>query len=230
MIAALLFTFPVFLCPARAMPQLVAQNGIRLAQTDGKALRLPGFMIGEFKEPSYRILTEIDDQTQILLQHLIDPSQTMEVPVVLLRLVSPYAKQSKLGAKVGVTACATAKRNVSNRLFYRNPRIACAAFTSAMFRKHGVRGLSFAVNTQYPQLRKRGGKLVAVYTSTRYVGFFKHYRRGDLIFFHRSRNRFGHLEFYCGGGMVGGTSSSVGRVGIRRIGNRGFSHMTVLRL
>jgi hypothetical protein len=223
-------------CRGRMPPPAVQTNGEQsisrphLGVDEEAPIYSTPFLIEDFVEPRHRILREVDDQTVLLLEHLWLPGVAMETPVEALGLVSPYAKQSRLGSRMGATACATARRGYPNRLYYRpNPRVACAAFVSAMFKKHGVRGYSFAVNTFYPQVRRRGGRLVATYVSTRYHPFFRFYRTGDLIFFHRTRGRFGHLEVYCHSGLTAGTSSSVGRVGVRRMGNRGYTRMSVVR-
>ena len=190
-----------------------------------------GYRVGEFTEPPATILATLDGKERITLQHLLHEWPDLIVPVTELRLVNPKAKQSKLGARVGVVARRVAARMPSNRKFLpRSPRVACAAFVSYVIKTAGGKPISYAVNTAYPQLRKRGGKIVASRVSTRYVAYMKHYRPGDVLFFHKGGNRLGHMEVYVGNGMTAGTSSSMLRVAIRRTGNRGYALMTVLRI
>jgi cell wall-associated NlpC family hydrolase len=125
----------------------------------------------------------------------------------------------------------TGRRQPRNRLFYRpNPRIACAAYTAYILRHCGRGGGSYSATAQYGQLRRWGGKLVATKMSTRYTPYFKYLKAGDFIFFHKAGGRIGHVEIYVGNGRVSGTSSSAGRVGIRRMGNRGFRLASVVRI
>lgn len=192
---------------------------------------IPGYPVGEFTEPPTQILTTLDGQEMVTLQHLLHEWPDLIVPVTELRLVNPTAKQSRLGARVGVVARRVAARMPSNRRFLPSaPRVACAAFTSYILKQAGGKPHSYAVNTAYPQLRKRGGKIIASRVSTRYVAYYKWYKPGDFLFFHKGGNRLGHQEIYVGNGMTAGTSSSMLRVGIRRVGNRGYDLMTVMRI
>lgn len=211
-------------CRSQAAP-----DGIQ--ETMGnETITTPGYPVGEFQEGPQRILKTIDGQDTLLLQRWDDPSKTLEVPVEALRLVAPNAKRTHVGLCAGNKAATIGARGTRNRAFYRNPRVACAAFTAFCFRHCGRRGLSFSASQQYAQVRKRGGRLVASRVSTRYAPYFKYYQQGDLLFFHKGRGRIGHVEICVANGWTVGTSSSAGRVGRRRIGNRGFSQMSVVRL
>ncbi len=192
--------------------------------------RIPGYPAGEFREPASAIYTSLDGQEVLLLPHLWAPGKTLEAPVVALRLVNPRAPVTARGRCGGRTATSVARKMPRNRRFLPSaPRKACSAFTSYVLRTCGMRGLSFAVNTQYAQVRRRGGKVVASRVSTRYAPYFAFYKPGDLLFFHRGK-RLGHEEIYVGNGLTAGTSSSMLRVAIRRVGNRGFAYMSVVRL
>ena len=206
-----------------------AQNGLPEAGED-ETITVPGYPVGEFREPRQRVLKTVEGQEILLLTRLDDPRQTLEVPVAALRLVQPMAKQTKVGVCCGKTARRVGAGRPRNRLFYRNPRIACAAYTAYILRHCGRPGGSFSASAQYAQLRKRGAKLVATKMSTRYTPYFRYLRAGDFLFFHKRGGRIGHEEIYGGNGLTSGTSSSEGRVGIRRIGNRGFAVVTVLRV
>lgn len=195
------------------------------------SVTLPGYAVGEFQEPPVRILTVIAGKERITLHHLLGLLPPIEVAIEDLRLVNPRAPHTKLGTRVGMNAKRVASSMPRNSRFLPSaPRVACAAFTSYILVKSGGKRHSYAVNTAYPQLRKRGGKIVAARVSTRYVGYYKWYKPGDFLFFHKRGNRLGHQEIYVGGGLTAGTSSSMLRVGIRRVGNRGYAAMTVLRL
>lgn len=183
---------------------------------------------GSFSEPEAPVLTTFTGKNRVRLAHLWESGREIEVPVVWLRLVNPSTLQSAWGSCVGRTAKRVGRKQPRNRLFYRNPRIACAAYTAYIHRQCKHPGFSYSATAQYGQLRKRGWRLVASRVSTRYAPYFRFYRPGDQIFFHKG-SRFGHTEQYVGNGLTSGTSSSEGRVAIRRVGNRGFRLMTVLR-
>ncbi len=189
----------------------------------------PAYAVGEFQEPEAEIQTTIDGKETIRLQSQVPGLPPIEVPVTALKLVAARAVQTKVGKCAGSKAYQIGQRGTRNRAFYRNPRVACAAFTAFCFRHCGRRGLSFSATQQYAQVRRRGGKLVAARVSTRYAPYYPYYRRGDLLFFHKGR-RMGHVEISVGGGWTVGTSSSAGRVGRRRVGNRGFARMSVVRM
>ncbi len=191
-------------------------------------ITLPGYPVGEFVEPPPRILTILDGRRTVTLQHLLHQWPDITAPVGALRLVNPRAPQTNFGRRVGAIALKLGIQGIRNGRFYRRPRIACAAFVSYVLRKAGRPGYSFAVNTLYAQVRRKHGILVASRVSTRYTPFYQWYRPGDLLFFHRGR-RLGHVEIYIGGGNTVGTSSSALRLGVRRVGNRGFSQMSVVR-
>lgn len=197
------------------------------------ALRIvePAYTVaGVLEQPS--ILFSIDGEERVHLPHLIEPEQSIEALIVALKLVQPYARRSKLGSSVGYFARRTAARGPANRRFLpSNPGRACAAFVDYCFKPYTRQRYSYAVNTMYPQMRKRGGRLVAARVSTRYAPYFKYYQAGDILFFHKSGgSRLGHVEIYVGKGLTAGTSTSERRVGIRRVGNRGFRWMTVIRM
>lgn len=206
-----------------------ARDGILETEED-RSISVPGFPVGKFAEGPQRILTLIDGQDTLLLTRLDDPSITLEVPVAALRLVAPNAKRTGTGLCAGNKAYSIGLKGTRNRAFYKNPRVACAAFTAFCYRHCGRAGLSFSASQQYAQVRKRGGRLVASRVSTRYAPYFRYYQKGDLLFFHKGGGRIGHVEICVGGGWTVGTSSSAGRVGRRRIGNRGFSLMSVVRM
>ena len=225
------------LCVALALLALVAilkaawGDRFNLEDDDDQTITVPGYPVGEFREPRTRIYTRLDGQEQVLLEHFFVPGKALEVPVKELRLVNPRAKQSKRGTCAGVFARNVARRMPRNSRFLpRAPRIACSAFTSYILKSCGLKGMSYAVNGQYAQLRRRGAKIVASRMSTRYTPYFRYLKSGDLLFFHKRGGRMGHEEIYVGNGLTAGTSSSMLRVGIRRVGNRGFSTMTVLRI
>ncbi len=171
----------------------------------------------------------ITQGTILRVESLTDPGVYLDIPLSELRLVHPYARQSALGVRIGALARVYGRQRPANRRFWRNGRIACAAFVSYVLKKAGWRHGSPSVRALYGQTRRYGGRVVAVRVSTRHTAWFPLYKAGDLIFFHRG-GRLGHVEIYLGGGLVAGTSSSVGRVGIRRISARGFSQMTIIRL
>lgn len=228
---ALLFGFILWLATGASHAQFTLEN------EGSVTVRAPGYRVGEAREPAHDEYLILDGEEILLLRHLLYPQQALEAPVRELKLVQPYARQTILGVRVGNTAYQTARRVPRNSLFYRNPRVACAAFVSAMFKRHGVRGYSFAVNTFYTQVRAKknrsgrgGGRLVASRVSTRYTPYFPFFKAGDLLFFHKGGRRLGHMEIYVGRGLTAGTSSSEGRVAVRRVGNRGYRLMSVVRV
>jgi hypothetical protein len=194
-------------------------------------MTVPGYPVGEFFEPPQQILRTWQGKTTMRLKSLVPGRPDIFAPVEALRLVNPRARHSRLGTRVGLTARRVASSMPRNSRFLPSaPRVACAAFTSYILVKSGGKRHSYAVNVAYPQLRRRGGKIVASRVSTRYAPYYQWYKPGDFLFFHKRGNRLGHQEIYVGGGLTAGTSSSMLRVGIRRVGNRGFKLMTVLRL
>lgn len=195
-----------------------------------KPVTLPAYSVADFQEPSFRIQTEIGGRSQVLLYRLDDPTDTMIATVSALRLVDIFANQTALGRCCGKRALSVGRKQPRNKLFYHNPRIACAAYTAYILRGCGRKGGSYSASVQYAQLRKRGAKIVAARISTRYGPYFSYLKPGDALFFHKPGGRIGHVEFYVGGGKTSGTSSSAGRVAIRKVGNRGFSLMSVLRI
>lgn len=210
-------------------------SGSRSVQTrspepGARSVYLPGFEVGEFFEPPHAIRTTMDDKKTVRLRGFWT-RQEIEVLVEALRLVNPNAKQTNRGRLVGAIALRLGIQGMPNRRFYYRPRIACAAFVSYVMKRAGERrGFSFAVNTFYPQIRKRGGVLVASRVSTRYAPFYRYLRQGDLVFYHYpGRARMGHMEIFVGGGKTVGTSSSALRLGVRRIGNRGYAVMSIIR-
>ena len=190
----------------------------------------PGYAVGEFREPPMRILTRLQGRETIRLQHLWVPGKSIMVPVEELKLVAPNAKVTNLGKCVGKQAVRQGNARTRNRVFLRQWRVACAAFTAFCMRHCGRPGGSFAVRTQYAQVRKRGARIIASKVSTKYAPWYPFYRPGDLLFFHKSGGRMGHMEISIGGGWTVGTSSSAGYVARRRVGNRGFTRMSVVRL
>lgn len=220
---------------AAALTLLSILSGVRLAEgalaapAAEKKRYLPAYVAGGYVEPVHGILTTLDGRETITLSHLLHQWPDITVPVVELRLVNPGARQTNRGRLVGAIALRLGIQGIPNRRYYYKPRIACAAFVSYVMRRAGDRRpYSYAVNTFYPQIRRRGGVLVAARVSTRYTPYYRHLKPGDLIFFHRGR-RFGHLEIFVGGGKTVGTSSSALRLGVRAIGNRGFRAMSVVR-
>lgn len=193
-------------------------------------MTVPGYPVGEFKEPPVAILTQVNGKTTIRLKRLDDPTQTLEAPVEALKLVDIFSRQTKLGICTGKTALRIGKTRPRNRRYYFNARIACAAYTAAILRHCGRPGGSFSASAQYAQLRRRGAKVVSTKMSTRYNPYQAYLKSGDFIFYHKAGGRIGHVEIYVGSGKVSGTSSSAGYVAIRRIGNRGFARCSVLRL
>lgn len=181
-------------------------------------------------KPEAPILQSINGQETITIRHQWLAGQEMTVPVSELRLVSPNAKQTAIGVCAGKRAARQGNLRTRNRVFLRTWRVACAAFTGFCVRPCGRPGLSFVAHTQYQQLLKRGGKLVASKASTRYAPFYPYFKKGDYLFFWKSGRRIGHCEVCVGGGWTVGTSSSAGYVARRRVGNRGFRTMSVVRL
>jgi hypothetical protein len=202
----------------------------REAAADEDSIGVEGFQAGEIVEPPYRILTVIEGKDTITLRHQWLPGKTLEVPVEELKLVAPRARQTKIGVCAGNRAARQGALRTRNRIFLRQWRVACAAFTGFCCRPCGRPGLSYVAHTQYNQLRKRGARLVASRVSTRYAPFYPYFKKGDYLFFWKSGNRIGHVEVSMGGGWTVGTSSSAGYVARRRTGNRGFRTMSVLRL
>lgn len=194
-----------------------------------QTVTLPGYAVGEFHEPPVVILRAIDGRRVLSLRSLVPGLPPVEAPVEALKLVHPNAKQTNLGRRVGAIALKLGIQGIPNRRYFSHPRIACAAFVSYVMKKAGRSGGSPAVNTLYAQVRRRHGVLVASRVSTRYTPYYQYLRQGDLLFFHRG-SRLGHVEINVGGGKTVGTSSSALRLGVRRIGNRGFAYMSVIRL
>lgn len=209
---------------------LVGSAGLTADGATPTSMTVPGYPVGEFREAPQRILTTVSGQESVLLYRLDDPTHTLTAPIVALKLVSPAARQTQLGRCAGPTALKVGRGRPRNRQFYRNPRIACAAYTAFILRRCGRPGGSFSASTQYAQLRRRGATIVATKMSTRYGPYFSYLKSGDFLFFHKGGGRIGHLEIYVGNGQTSGTSSSEGRVAIRKVGNRGFRLMSVLRI
>lgn len=215
-------------------PITILQAGYTVGEeTDGSPFQEPPMAILRLWKGSETVtLRDLLEQTPQAFREGEVPHPPITVPVEALRLVNPKARQTILGVRVGNTAYKTALGKPRNSKYYRpNPRVACAAFVSAMFKANGVRGLSFAVNTLYPQLRKRGGKVVVSRMPTRYSREINYLKAGDILFFHHRRgSRLAHTEVYVGRGLTAGTSSSVGRVAVRKVGNRGFTQVTAIRV
>lgn len=193
-----------------------------------QTVTLPGYAVGEFHEPPVVILRTINGREKVSLQHLLHQWPDLIVEVKELRLVNTKRRQSNYGRRIAAIALKLGIQGIPNRRYFSHPRIACAAFVSYVMVKAGGRRFSYAVNTLYPQVRKRGGTLIATRVSTRYTPYYRYLAGGDLIFYHRGR-RLGHVEIFVGGGKTVGTSSSKLRLGVRGIGNRGFAYMSVLR-
>lgn len=216
-----LFCLVFFMAGGAGLPAASWRRQVAIVQS--------GYAVGGFHEPPAIILQQIDGQTQIRLESLLYPGIYVEAPVAALGLVAPKAPQTNFGRRVAVIALRAGVQGLPNRRFYRRPRIACAAFVSWVLKKAGRSGYSLAVNPMYAQVRRRHGVLVAARVSTRYTPYLRYYKPGDLLFFHRG-NRLGHVEIYVGGGNTVGTSSSALRLGVRRIGNRGFATMSIVRV
>lgn len=200
---------------------------------------------GSFTEPPVAIVQTLGGQETVTLSSLLadTPAEYRKdeqgsllpipppivVPVTELRMVQPFAKRTKRGNCCGSYALQLGRRMPRNSTFYHNPRVACAAYTAAVLRHCGRPGASFSATAQYGQLRRWGGKLVATRMSTSYLPYLKYLQAGDYIYFHKG-SRFGHTEVYVGKGLVSGTSSSQGRVAIRRLSKRGFKQCSVVRL
>lgn len=163
------------------------------------------------------------------VESLTEPGIYLDIPIEALRLINPYARQTALGVRIGSFARIYGKQRPSNRQFYHNSRIACAAYVSYVLRKAGWKHGSNGATALYGLTRKYGGRLVGTNISTRHVRFYPYLQAGDCIFFIQG-GRIRHTEIYIGGGLCSGTSSSMGRVGIRAIGNRGFRAFSVVRL
>ena len=206
-----IFSPPVPVLPITA-PVLVPETlaGIQQIQTDEQA---PIIRQGE----------------RLHIESLTEPGVYMDVPLEALRLVHPYARQSLFGMLVGQLARKYGKQQPSNRMFYRHPRIACAAYVTYVLRKAGWKHGSNGATALYGLTRKYGGRLVGTSISTKYVKYLAFLQSGDLIFFIQG-GRIRHVEMFVGAGLTSGTSSSMGRVGIRGIGNRGFRLATVVRM
>lgn len=193
-------------------------------------MTVPGYAVGEFHEPPQHILTRINGRETIRLKHLWLKGKSIEVPVTELKLVSPTTKTTTFGNCVGNQAVRQGNARTRNRIFLRQWRVACAAFCAYCQRHCGRTGMSFAVRTQYAQVRKRGARIIASKVSTKYAPYYKWFKKGDLFFFHKAGGLMGHMEICIGGGWTVGTSSSAGYVAKRRVGNRGFKLMSVIRL
>lgn len=192
---------------------------------------VPSFTVaGGFVEPEAEILTRIDGKDTITLKHQWVPGREVTLPVAELKLVAPKAAQTHVGKCAGSRAARQGDLRTRNRVFLRQWRVACAAFSAFCARPCGRKGLSYVAHTQYQQLRKRGGKLVISRGSTRNIAYHGFLKRGDYLFFWKSKNRIGHVEVAVGGGWTVGTSSSAGYVARRRIANRGFRTYSVIRL
>lgn len=201
------------------------------SQTSHETVRtvISGYAVGPYREPEQMILRELDGETRLLLESINNPLHYLDAPVTAMRLVNPKAPQTNLGRKMAAIALREGVQGLPNGRFYSHPRIACASFVSSVMRRAGRSGGSAAVNTLYAQVRKRHSVLVATRVSTRYTPYYRWYMPGDLLFFHRG-SRLGHVEIYVGGGNTVGTSSSRLRLGVRRVGNRGFAYMSVVRI
>lgn len=201
-----------------------------LLATTASGPRLPEFRVGEWVEPPARAQAALAGQVTVLWESLLGDGSRQEIPVAALRILNAQAKTSARGRCCGAWALTVGRQRPRNRNYYRNPRIACAAYTSAILRHCGRPGASFSATAQYGQLRRWGGVLVSSRASTRYVRHLQILKPGDFLFFHKGRGRIGHVEIYVGRGLCSGTSSSEGRVAIRRVGNRGFRLMSVVRI
>ncbi len=206
----------------------LASRGALSAPVSPPRVYLPGYTVGDFVEYPQPIRATMDGRATVRLRGFWTKGEIV-APVEALRLVNPNARQTNRGRLVGAIALKLGIQGIPNRRYYSHPRIACAAFVSYVMRKAGSPGYPFGVNAFYARIRNRGGVLVAARVSTRYTPYYQYLRQGDLIFYHRGR-RLGHLEVYVGGGKTVGTSSSALRLGVRRIGNRGFSWMSVIRV
>jgi hypothetical protein len=196
-----------------------------------KVESVPAFTVeGGFVEPEVEIETQINGKETVTLQHQWLPGKEITVPVTELRFVSRAAKQTHIGVCAGKRAARQGDLRTRNRVFLKQWKVACAAFTAFCCRPCGRSGLSFSAHQQYNQLRKRGGKLVISKGSTRSIAYHNVLRRGDYLFFWKSGSRIGHVEIAMGGGWTVGTSSSAGYVARRRIANRGFRTYSVVRL
>jgi hypothetical protein len=172
----------------------------------------------------------VSGQTEVRLQNLVYPWLRSWVPVKALGLVNPRAKVTPRGLLAGAIALKAGRRGFRNSKFLRHaPRVACAAFVSWVLRQVGIRRLSNSASALYSLLRKQRGRLVASQVSTHYAPLFQYLRPGDCLFFWKGR-RISHTEVYVGGGMTVGTSSSMLRVGVRKVGNRGFARFSVVRI
>ncbi len=192
---------------------------------------VPAFtVLGGFVEPEVPIITRINGKETVTLAHQWLPGKTLTVPVSDLKLITTTAKQTKVGVCAGNQAARQGDLRTRNRVFLRQWRVACAAFTGFCARRCGRPGLSFVAHTQYTQLRKKGGKLIASKVSTKYAPYYPSFKKGDYLFFWKSGGRIGHCEICVGGGWTVGTSSSMGYVARRRIANRGFRTFSVVRL
>ena len=195
------------------------------------AARVPAFTVqGGFVEPEATILTHIDGRETVTLHHQWLPGKQITVPVTELKLIAPKAPQTHVGKCAGARAAKQGALRTRNKVFLRQWRVACAAFSAFCARPCGRKGLSYVAHTQYQQLRKRGGKLVISKGSTRNIAYHGYLKQGDYLFFWKSGSRIGHVEVAVGGGWTVGTSSSAGYVARRRIANRGFSRYSVVRL
>lgn len=177
----------------------------------------------------YRVSIAHPGEIEVRLQSLVYPWISEWVPVKALGLVNPKAKQTLRGVHLASIANREGRLGLPNRRFYSRPRIACAAFVSWCLRQVGWRWTSNSAQGLYNLLRKHGGKLVAKNVSTRYTPYFVYFKAGDVLAFSRG-GRIRHVEVYIGAGMTVGTSSSALHVGIRRVGNRGYSRMDVIRI
>jgi NlpC/P60 family len=196
----------------------------------------PGAVVMPVPEPGHPVELRIPagpdglQRAEVRLQSLLYPWLRSWIPVRALGLVNPRAKQTLRGVHLASVANREGRRGRPNRRFYSRPRIACAAFVSWCLRQVGWRWTSNSAQGLYNLLRAHGGKLVAAKVSTRYTPFFSYMKAGDVIAFWKGSRRIGHVEIYIGGGMTVGTSSSALHVGIRRVGNRGFARMSVIRI
>jgi hypothetical protein len=167
---------------------------------------------------------------QIRAQSLVYPGTYRTLDIRELRLVHPHARQSNRGRLLAAIALRAGRHGYPNRKFLRsNPRLACAAFLSWCLRQTKFGYTSNSASQLYRNLLHHGGKLVAEHMNTRYIPYLVYYKPGDCLFFWKGR-RIGHTEVYVGGGSTVGTSSSSLHIGIRKLGNRGFSTVSVIRL
>src|SRR6185369_2120601 len=106
------------------------------------------------------------------VESLTEPGVFLDIPIEELRLVNPYARQTALGVRIGALARIYGKQRPANRQFWRNSRVACAAYVSYVLRKAGWRHGSPSATALYGLTRKYGGRLFGTNISTRHVRFY----------------------------------------------------------